>query len=504
MDSSAVTMSCTAMFSFLSALLLLTSSIAYAQDFEGKVKELRLDNGMTWLLLERHQAPVFAGVILVRVGGADENAGESGMAHLNEHMAFKGTKIIGTANYKKEHKLLDKIDRVAIALDNENARPAQRNETLIKELAAELQALQEEHKQYVKKDELSQIYDEEGGVGLNAWTSKDLTNYHVNLPANKLELWMLLEADRLANPVFREFYSERDVVMEERRMRYENDPDGRLYELYNATAFVAHPYAFPTIGWTSDIAQLNVAKMKRFHATYYVPANMTGCLVGDFNVQEAEQLIRKYFGKRTAAPRPPEVITREPAMTGERTVSIEFDANPQLMLGYHKPGFTDSSHYAFEVLEMLLGYGRTSRLYRALVLEQKLASDVSVWIGPGQRYSNLLNINAVPLAGHTNQEIVAAIDAEIKKLQNELVQPVELQKIINQIEASFIEQMNSNMGMAAQLTTAQLVYNDWRYLDRYRGNITRVTPAAIQDICRRYLVKENRTIAFLEKKAGAQ
>jgi predicted Zn-dependent peptidase len=290
------------------------------------------------------------------------------------------------------------------------------------------------------------------------------------------------------------------VVMEERRMRYENDPDGKLYEIFNATAFLAHPYSIPTIGWMSDIEQLNVPQMTAFHNKYYVPANLAGSLVGDFQMDEALRLIKKYFGPLPKQERPPDVTTQEPWFTGERTVSVTLDANPQVMIGYHRPDFSDSNHYAFEVLEMLLGNGRTSRLYRTLVLEQKIAADISVWTGPGQRYSNLLDIDVVPMSPHTNQEMVAAVDHEIEVLKTQPVPQHELQKIVNQIEAAFIAQMNSNMGMAGELANAQQLYGNWQYILTYRDHIAKVTPDDIMRICKQFLTKENRVVAYSEQR----
>lgn len=471
-----------------------------AQRLEEKVVEHTLKNGMKFLFVERHEAPVFTGQITFRVGSVDEPIGATGLAHLLEHMAFKGTRTIGTRDYAKEKPILESLDRVAKALAVERSRGEAADAKKIASLQKQMEALHQQHRRLSLGEEFSDIYQRNGAVDLNAGTSKDATTYYVSLPSNRLELWALMESQRMADPVMREFYIERDVVAEERRQSYEDDPAGKLYEQLIATAFVAHPYQWPTIGWMSDILSLNAEQARTFHRRYYVPCNAVAALVGDIHIPEAKRLVEKYFGPIPAGEVPPPLPTVEPPQEGEKRVEVLFDAEPRLLIGYHKPAPPHRDDYVFDILSALLSQGRTSRLYTALVKEKRLALEVDTSMGPGTRYPHLFILSATPLAPHSTTEVEAALYEELERLKKEPVSTRELQKVKNQIEAEQVRSLSSNSGLAGILTYFQTVVGDWRYFARYRDEIEKITPEDVQRVARQYLVPANRTVAILVKK----
>jgi len=472
-----------------------------AQTWEDRVVEHTLANGLQILLVERPQAPVVSLNMCFRAGGVDEVNGLTGCAHLLEHMLFKGTKTIGTRDFDREKPVLEEIDRIGAELDAERARGSRADPEKIARLAAALQEKQQEHQQYVVSNEFDRIYSTHGGTGLNAGTSKDFTMYFISLPANKLELWAVMEADRMKNAVLREFYHEREVVKEERRQDEENDPGAKLAEAFYATAFLAHPYRLPTIGWMSDLEVLPKAEVERFFREHYIPNNATVAIVGDIDPPAVIEMLEKYFADIPAGERPREVVTKEPPQSGERRVEIVFDAQPRLTIGYHKPTAPHRDDYVLDVVSSLLSSGRTSRFYRHLVEEQQVAVSATCWNGsPGVRYDNLFVVSAVPRHPHTCAELEQAIYAEIESLKTEPVGERELQKVRNQVAAEFIRGLASNHGLAQQLAYTQALLGDWRYLVTYSDRINSVTAEEIQQTVQRYFTPRNRTVATLVKK----
>jgi predicted Zn-dependent peptidase len=346
------------------------------------------------------------------------------------------------------------------------------------------------------------LYQRHGGVGLNASTGKDITRYVISLPANRLPLWAALESDRMAHPVLREFYKERGVVMEERRLRTEDSPSGLLYETFTSTAFLAHHYGVPTIGWGSDILSLTPAATEEFFKTYYGPNNATVAIVGDIIPNDVIALIEQTFGKIPAAPPPPAVVTEEPPQRGERRVEIEFDAEPALAIGYHKPTIGHPDDFVFDVIDEVLTEGVTSRLYSSLVRDKRLAASVmSDTNYPGVRAPNLFVIAATPLAPHTAAEVESAIYEELERLKREPISAKEFERVLNGLDADLVRSLRSNGGLASQLAFYQTVAGSWRYVVNARDRIAAVTPADVQRVASKYLVKSNRTVGVLVKKA---
>jgi predicted Zn-dependent peptidase len=474
-----------------------------------RVIERKLANGLTVLMVERHETPVVSINITFAVGGVNEQVGQTGLAHLYEHMAFKGTRTVGTKDYQHEQPILEELARVGTELEQRQRELSARRQPASAEEQAATEALQKrftelqaQASQYVVGNEMALLYQRHGGVGLNASTGKDLTRYTISLPANRLPLWAAIEADRMANPVLREFYKERGVVMEERRLRNDDSPQGLLFETFTSAAFRAHQYGIPTIGWGSDILSLTPAETEAFFKTYYGPNRATIALVGDIHPAEVMELIENTFGKIPAAPAPPTLVTLEPEQRGERRVEVEFDAEPMLAIGYHKPGLGHPDDDVFDVIDAVLTDGVTSRLHATLVREKRLAASVNSDANyPGVRAPNLFILTATPLAPHTTAEVEAEIYKELERLKHEPVSSKELEKVINNLDADLVRALRSNSGLASQLALYQTVAGDWRYVLKSRDQIAAVTPADIQRVATQYLTKSNRTVGVLVKKA---
>jgi len=482
-------------FIFLFLFLFIISAPVYSHTIFDKVQEHRLDNGATVLLVERHDSPTVAAYISFRVGGVNETSQNRGVAHLLEHMLFKGTKTLGTKDYAAEKPLLEKIKIVGQQIDVlKNRRDADPLE--LQQLREQLKELQTEHRKLVVKNEFSKIYGENGGVGYNAFTGKDSTTYLINLPANKLELWAAIESDRLENAVFREFYTERDVVHEERRRSYESSPNGLMYETLLATAYQVHPYRNPVIGWNSDIDNLDPDQIRDFFEKYYTPVNMVITLVGDFDSKSTLQMVDRYFGKLAPGVPVPPVVDKEPEQRGERRVTIDFDAEQQLMIAYHKPAMPHKEDYVFDIILQVLGEGRTSRLYKSLVIEKQMVTDVGVFTAPGSRYDNLMILSMTPRNGRSCPDIERATYAELDRLKSEPLSRSELDTARKQIMTSILRGLEGNGGLARMLSSYQTL-GDWHYLVDYEKQINSVTAEDVMAAAKHYLRVDNRTVVTL-------
>jgi predicted Zn-dependent peptidase len=481
---------------------------AGAPSLADRVIEHRLANGLTVLMVERHQTPVVSINITFAVGGANEQVGQTGIAHLYEHMAFKGTRTVGTKDYDKEKPILDELSQVGTELERRQhalagkaSAPSTEEQAALEALHKRFAELQAQAAQYVVGNEMALLYQRHGGVGLNASTGKDLTRYMISLPSNRLPLWAAVESDRMANPVLREFYKERGVVMEERRLRNDDSPQGQLFETFTSAAFRAHHYGVPTIGWGSDILSLTPAETEAFFKTYYGPSQATIALVGDINPKDTIELIEQTFGKIPAAPAPPPLVTVEPEQRGERRIEVEFDAEPMLAIGYHKPALGHPDDDVFDVIDAILTDGLTSRLHQRLVRDKRIAASVNSDANyPGVRAPNLFILTATPLAPHTSAEVEAAIYEELERLKTEPVAPKELEKVLNNLDADLVRALRSNTGLASQLALYQTVAGDWRYVLKSRDRIAAVTAADVQRVAKQYFTRTNRTVGNLVKR----
>ncbi|HDQ02970.1 MAG TPA: insulinase family protein [Deltaproteobacteria bacterium] len=486
---------------FFTALSFCLPFETFALDLEQRVIRSKLKNGITVLMMERHISPTVSLFIRHRIGAVDEKPGETGAAHMLEHMMFKGTKTIGTKDYAAEKILLEAIEETGTALDKERNKGQKADAKTIEKLSARLRKLQDEHKKYVIPNEIDRIYTQNGGLDMNASTGQDVTTYHVSLPANKIELWARIESDRLLNPVFREFYTEREVVMEERRQRVDTNPEGKLYEEFMNTAYKVHPYKNPILGWPEDIMNYRPATMKRFFEKYRAPENTVIAVVGAINPKETLKLIEKYFGQIPAAKQKDTPLPPEPKQTQERRAEVIFDANPAMIIGYHKPNFPAFDDYVFDVMETILSQGRTSRFYNVLLTQMQIATSVNVYNGlPAARYPNLFTIFARPRHPHTNDELEEVIYKEIDKLKTKQVTAQELTKAKNQMRMKFIGSLDSNSKIASIISYYEVIFGDYKYFSDYLKNIDKITAEDIRRVANTYLNKENRTVAVLKKK----
>jgi predicted Zn-dependent peptidase len=364
-------------------------------------------------------------------------------------------------------------------------------------LEAELQAAIEKANSFVDSEAFTRIIEENGGVGLNAGTGEDSTDYFYSLPANRMELWFLLESSRFRFPVYREFYKERDVVREERRMRVESSPQGKLMEGLLATAFAAHPYRNLPGGWGSDIENLRVGDAQRFFKTYYVPVNITISIAGDVSPADVKRLAAKYFSPLPNAPPPPGVITVEPPQEGEKRAEVMSPSQPFLMIGYKRPDQRDKDDPVFDVLSAILSSGRTGLLYKELVRDKKLALGAQAQSSfPGSKYPNLFLFFVAPSLGRTVEENEKACYEILERLKKEKVDEETLNRVKTKLRASVIRGLNSNSGMAEQLTFYYVNYGDWRKLFTAIDDIRKVTAEDVQRVAREYFTPATRTVVY--------
>jgi predicted Zn-dependent peptidase len=474
-----------------------TSVQPYLDRVVKNINEFQLSNGLKFIVLERHNAPVVSFHTYVDVGGADEPKGKTGISHFLEHLAFKGTTRIGTQDYAKEKVLLDRQDQLWEKL---KAAQAGKNPAEVEKLQAEFQKLDAELLQVSKQNEFGQIIEQNGGVGLNATTAADATRYFFSFPSNKLELWMSLESDRFLDPVLREFFKEKAVILEERRMRIDNSPIGKLIEEYLPAAFKVHPYSQPVAGYADDVKSMSRADIQAFFNKYYTPNNITIAIVGDVNTNEVKTLAETYFGRfKAAAQTVDRSLPIEPAQTETRTVKLKLPTEPIYLEGYHRPALSHPDNATYEAIASLLSDGRTSRLYKSLVESKKIALSAEGFNGfPGDKFPNLIMFYALSAPGHTVGEIQSAIDTEIQKLKTETVTQVELDRIKTNARAGLLRSLSSNSGMASALAEYQVKTGDWRNLFKQVDAISAITPADIQRVSKATFRAENKTIGEIE------
>jgi predicted Zn-dependent peptidase len=491
------------------------SILAVAQDvasFEKRTTVKTLPNGLTVIVCERPEAPVFSFFTMVNAGSAQDPFQKTGLAHMFEHMAFKGTDKIGTTDYAAEKVALAKVETDYAAYLQERDKPLGRDEAKLKQLEQTWKNDIAAADKYVKPHEFDTIVESEGGVGINAFTNYDETAYFYSFPINRLELWAYLESERFLHPVMREFYKERNVVIEERRMRTDSNPTGRLLEQFTTAAFQAHPYHRPTVGWMSDLNTFSATDAINFFDRYYIPSNMTVAVVGDLKASEAMPIIEKYFGRLPTKTEPDERTTTEPPQNSERRVILQERAQPLYLEGYHRPDYRSKDDAVYDAIQDLMSDGRTSRLYRALVRDKKIAADSAGFSGlPGNKYPHLFAFYAAPLPGHTPQEMADAIHVEIEKLKNEDVSDEELKMVKTRAKADLIRGLAENEGLAQQLAIYQTRYGDWRELFRSVDRIDQVTKADIRRVANETFKDTNRTVGIIESakpaaaaKGGAQ
>jgi predicted Zn-dependent peptidase len=486
-------------------LAVLALAGAHAQDlksFEQRITTKVLPNGLTLIVCERPEAPVFSYTTFVDAGDVNDPSGESGLAHMFEHLAFKGTSQIGTTDYADEKVALAKVEEANNAYEAEYLKPVGRDEKKLAELKkAFLDAQAEAHK-YVVPNQFTDVAERNGAEGLNAETGLDSTMFFWSMPENRLELWAWLERSRLSDTVPREFYKERDVVVEERRMRTDSNPIGRLVEQFLATAYVAHNYGRSSIGWPSEVSQINATEAMEFHKKYYVGANIVVSVVGDVKASEAMPLLEKYFSKVQGGPKPEEMTTVEPKQFAEKTVTIREQTQPFYVEGYHRPNYRNPDDAVYDAISDIMSNGRVSRLYRSLVRDQQIAAEAQGFSPfPGDKYPGLFAFYAVPLPGHTPAEMREAIHKEIEKLKTTDVTDDELAMYKTRTRADLLRGLADNQGLSNDLAEYQTRYGDWRELFKQLERVDKVTKADIRRVASQVFVASNRTSAEIDTEA---
>jgi predicted Zn-dependent peptidase len=488
-------------------LAALASALTLGQDlksFEQKITTKVLPNGLTLLICERPDAPVFSYTTFIDAGGANDPSGESGLAHMFEHLAFKGTSEIGTKDYADEKVALAKVEEANNAYEAEYLKPVGREPQKLAELKKVFVAAQAEAEKYVIPNQFTEVAQSNGAAGLNAETGLDETQYFWSMPENRLELWAWLESGRLSDVVPREFYKERDVVLEERRMRTDSNPIGRLLEQFLATAYVAHNYGRSNIGWPSEVSQITATEAMAFHKKYYVGSNIVVAVVGDVKASEVMPMLEKYFDKVPGGPKPEDMTTVEPKQFAEKTVVIREQTQPFYIEGYHRPSYRDKDDAVFDAISDILSNGRVSRLYRSLVRDQQIAAEAAGFSPyPGDKYPSLFAFYAFPLPGHTPAEMREAIHKEIDKLKTTDVTDAELAMYKTRARADLLRGLADNQGLANALAEYQTRYGDWRELFLQLDRVDKVTKDDIKRVANHVFVASNRTSAEIDTEAPA-
>ncbi len=485
------------------ALAALASAAAFpappaaGQEPQLDVREHTLANGMRVLIVPRRGAPTFSAHLRFNVGSVHEPPGQTGLAHLLEHMLFKGTRWIGTRDADAELAFLGESDALREALRVERARGGGGDAQRIADLEARIGALEARAKALVAKNELWEIYRRNGAARLNASTGRDSTQYFVSLPKNRLALWARLEADRMRDPVFREFYAERDVVLEERRQRVETRPEGKLYEALFAAAFTCLPYRHPIIGYEADLRGHTRATAAEFFQAHYAPNNTVLVLVGDLDPEETLRIVSEHFAaipRRDGGTGVRQECAAEPA--GERRASVPFAAQPRVLIAYRTPPYGHPDRPGLGVAAMLLGDGRTSRLQRGLLEGDRTAFRAAASLFP-LRHAGLFALDGSPRAPHTAEDLEKALLREVDRLAAEPAGDEELERVRAQLDGAAVRAMQSDGALASLLAGAQAQAGAWRYLLEARRLAKAVTAADIMRLARRYLTPANRTVVTL-------
>ena len=461
---------------------------AFAQ-FQSAVRMVKLENGLRVLFYRRDVAPVFSGTVAVRVGGSDEQVGQTGIAHMLEHMAFKGTPEIGTKDFAREQELLAELETVE--------RRALPDGSLTKDDQEQFNELRRQLEGVWITNAFTREYEERGASNMNATTDSDLTRYFVDLPRASFEFWCKMEAARIAQPVMRQFYQERDVVLEERRMRVDDDPEGKMYDLLLSTAFRVHPYRNPVIGYPFDLKRLTATELTDFHKTYYSPSNIVVALVGDVNAEADLSIVQRYFGRIPAGAPPPRPRAVEPVQKGERTATLREQAAPQMIVAYHKPNYPHPDDPPISVATEILASGQTSRLIRSLVTQKRLAASIAQDEGPGAAYPNLTMFWIRPAGTASYEKVLSDFDAEISRLASEGPTAEELDRTKRELAVEYLRGFQSNSALGIHLATSELLYDDWKAAFTWLEQAMAVSADDVKQMVAKYLTHDNRTVVTL-------
>ena len=480
----------------LATMLSMAAGAQSLQEFQKKVTEFTLANGFHFIVVERHNAPVVAFNSYVNAGSVDDPAGQTGIAHMFEHMAFKGTSAIGSTNWGIERQQLRDIEKAYDNFEEERTKGPLADPQKLEKLVSRLKTEIDLGEKYVDQNLFTRIIETNGGTGLNAQTTNDATVFYYSLPSNRAELWFLLESQRFYDPVFREFYKEREVVLEERRMSTDSNPEGLLRETFSAAAFEAHPYHNPPGGWLSDISNFRLRDALAFYRKYYVPSNITFGIAGDINPADARRLAEKYFSIIPAGPTPPPIHTVEPKQLGERRVELESDSQPVELIGYKRPSERSPDDAVLEVIAGVLAGGRTGTIYKDLVSDKKIALSAGASATfPAGKYPNLFMFYVYPNMGKSPDECEKSLLEAVERLKTGKVDEATLKRIRAQLRASLITRLETNESLASEVTSYYATYGDWRKLFTELQDFDKVTADDVMRVAKQYFVPEARTTA---------
>lgn len=475
-----------------------------------------LDNGLKLLLVERHEQPVVACCVIYDVGSVNDPRGQSGIAHLFEHMLFKGSSIIGTTDFESEKRLIADEEDLRVKMNNEMdkmrlmKRRGQMTDVLdpaqwtpeYTAMKKQFDELMEQNRKFIKNNELFNLYTTNGGAGLNAGTSEDFTVYFVQLPANKLELFFWLESDRMQNGIMREFYVERDNVREERRLRTESTPTGKLNEAFSALFWQSHPYGVPVLGWSSEVESITSQDVRDFYKIYYAPNNARMVMVGDFDSNKIVDMAKQYFGRIPAGKtKPAVIITEEPRPIAERRLIGEADTNPSVTIRFPGVAMGHPDEAPLEVVSGLLS-GKTGRLFKRLVTKEEAAIGTPSSDNTSRKYAGFLDVDATIKEGREPEQVEQMMLEEVGKLRDGEITDHELQKVKNQALASSVQRIRNNTGLMFQLAVYDTWY-DWSHLNKSTDLIQKVTADDVHRVAKAYCDPKIRTVAIYKTKAGA-
>jgi len=481
------------------------TSICFASSLsvdENRISEYTLPNGLHFIIMEDHTAPVVSFVVIVNTGSSDEKEAETGISHLIEHLAFNGTEKIGATDWRKEKQLITAMDNLygeMISITHSSNYSPSGKEEKIRQIQERFDKLKERASLLSEPNEFGKILDRNGAAGLNAYTSNDITVYWVELPSNRTELWAYLESDRLFNPVFRSFYEELDVVKEERRMRTENTPMGKLMEEFHKTAFTIHPYRNPVIGYTEDLECMTRTKVQTFYQKHYVPSNITIVIAGDVNRTNLIPLLNKYFGKIPTGKNPIRDLSVEPPLKETKRITVVMDSEPIFLAAFRIPDINHPDIYPLDICAEIIAGGRTSRLYRRLVQEEKVAVSVACW-SRSAKYPSLFYIWAIPSKERTNAEVEKIILEEIENIKTEGITEKELEGAKARLSMDVLTTLKTRRGLAEQLGLYYVLTGNWRNMFMYMEHIESISAKDIQGTVEKYFGIDNMVIGTLEKK----
>jgi len=512
-------------------VFLIAANPAAAQNIDAK--EYWLDNGMQILMVERHEAPTIMASIMARVGSANETTGITGISHLFEHMMFKGTEKIGTKDIVQDRKIMAQLDSLRVLMRAEEQimrkklRMGEIGDMLdpeaktqrYREIETVFDSLILEQRELIIKDQLDELYSKNGGFFLNAFTSEDMTGYLVRLPKNKIELYMWLESDRFMNPVFREFYSERNVVREERRLGVESTPTGLIDEDFRSMFWKSSSYHWDVIGWPSDLGSITREQAQNYYDTYYAPNNLTMILVGDLVPDDMIKMVRKYFAQLPRGEtEPPEVVTLEEKQYGEKRLVATAETSPKTEIWYHTVAWKHADSYPLEILAGIMG-GKTGRLYKKLVEEKGLAKSSGggggrMFGGSGlavnatqdsKKYAGAFQISAEGVSGVKAEQLENAMYEVVNDLKNNPVPDEELQKVKNQLRVQKIRFMDIMSGIGILFYMGQnAAFGDWTEANNNPAKCDLVTADDILRVANKYFADDQRNVMIINSKSGPE